>query len=230
MRIFIAEDDPTIARAIAVMLQKNKYAVEVAHTGTDALDAILAGSYDALILDIMLPGMDGLTVLRNVRAHGIHTPTLFLTARSEIEDRVAGLDAGADDYLPKPFAMSEFLARVRALLRRSESYTPRILTFGNVTLDCGQYTLSTVPSTETVRLNNKEFQLMELFMHHPRQVFPAERLMELVWGLDAAAEIDVVWTYIGFLRKKCRAVHADIAIQTIRGAGYALTEVDNHAS
>ena len=126
--------------------------------------------------------------------------------------------------------MSEFLARVRALLRRSESYTPRILTFGNVTLDCGQYTLSTVPSTETVRLNNKEFQLMELFMRHPRQVFPAERLMELVWGLDAAAEIDVVWTYIGFLRKKCRAVHADIAIQTIRGAGYTLTEVDNHAS
>ena len=135
MRIFIAEDDPAIARAIAVMLQKNKYAVEVAHTGTDALDAILAGSYDALILDIMLPGMDGLTLLRTARAHGIHTPALFLTARSEIEDRVAGLDAGADDYLPKPFAMSEFLARVRALLRRSESYTPRILTFGNVTLN-----------------------------------------------------------------------------------------------
>ncbi len=228
MRIFIAEDDLAIARAITVMLQKNKYTVEVAYTGTDALDAILAGSYDALVLDIMLPGMDGLTLLRTVRAHGIHTPALFLTARSEIEDRVAGLDAGADDYLPKPFAMSEFLARVRALLRRSESYAPRVLMFGNVTLDCGQYRLSAVKNT--VRLNNKEFQLMELFMRHPRQIFSAERLMEVVWGLDAAAEIDVVWTYIGFLRKKCRAIEANVEIRTIRGAGYALTEVDERAS
>ena len=230
MRILIAEDEVGIAKALKLVLEKSRYAVDMVHNGLDALDYILSVGYDAIVLDIMMPGLDGLEVLRRAREHGIHTPVLFLTAKGEVEDRIAGLDAGADDYLPKPFAMSEFLARVRALLRRSESYTPRILTFGNVTLDCGQYTLSTVPSTETVRLNNKEFQLMELFMRHPRQVFPAERLMELVWGLDAAAEIDVVWTYIGFLRKKCRAVHADIAIQTIRGAGYALTEVDNHAS
>ena len=228
MRILVAEDDRAIARAVEVMLSRNKYTVEVTNTGTDALDAILAGNFDALVLDIMLPGMDGLTLLRTVRQRGIHTPALFLTARGEIEDRVAGLDAGADDYLPKPFAMSEFLARVRALLRRSESYTPRVLTFGSVTLDCGQYTLST--ASAQVRLNNKEFQLMELFMRHPRQVFSVDRLMELVWGLDAAAETDVVWTYIGFLRKKCRTIGADIEIRTIRGAGYALSEVEDHAS
>ena len=230
MRILIAEDEVGIAKALKLVLEKNRFAVDMVHNGLDALEYMLSVSYDAVVLDRMMPGLDGLEVLKRAREKGVGTPVLFLTAKAEVEDRIAGLDAGADDYLPKPFAMSEFLARVRALLRRSESYTPRILTFGNVTLDCGQYTLSTVPSTETVRLNNKEFQLMELFMRHPRQVFPAERLMELVWGLDAAAEIDVVWTYIGFLRKKCRAVHADIAIQTIRGAGYALTEVDNHAS
>ena len=220
MRIFIAEDDPTIARAIAVMLQKNKYAVEVAHTGTDALDAILAGSYDALILDIMLPGMDGLTVLRTVRAHGIHTPTLFLTARSEIEDRVAGLDAGADDYLPKPFAMGEFISRVRALTRRSGNYAPDVICVGGTSLDLSSYTLSS--GGGSVRLNNKEFQLMELFMRNRGRVFSTDALMQKVWDLDTESETDVVWTYIGFLRKKLRQLDADVEIKTIRGAGYAL--------
>ena len=222
MRILIAEDEVTIARALKVMLEKNKYAVDMVHNGNDALDYIRASAYDALVLDIMMPGKDGITVLKAARAEGIATPALFLTAKAEIADRVAGLDAGADDYLPKPFAASEFLARVRALTRRSGAYAPSVLTFGNTTLDCSQYILKT--ALEEVRLNNKEYQLMELFFRHPRQVFSSDRLMENVWGLDSAAEMDVVWTYIGFLRRKLKQIGADIEIRTIRGAGYALEE------
>ena len=222
MRILIAEDELTIARALKVMLEKNKYAVDMVHNGLDALEYILAVCYDALVLDIMMPGMDGIQVLRAARSRGIATPALFLTAKAEIDDRVAGLDAGADDYLPKPFAAPEFLARVRALVRRSDSYAAPILRLGNLMLDCGQYTLASPMGT--LRLNNKEYQLMELFMRHPRQVFSCEHLMEKIWGLDAEAEIDVVWTYIGFLRKKLKQLEATAELRTIRGAGYALEE------
>ena len=222
MRILIAEDEVSIARALKVMLERNKYAVDVVYNGTDALDYIRAASYDALVLDIMMPGLDGLTVLREARTLGITTPALFLTAKAEVEDRVTGLDAGADEYLPKPFDASEFLARVRALTRRSGAYTPSRLTLGNTSLDCGTYQLLS-PYGQT-RLNNKEYQLMELFLRHPRQVFSSEHLMEKVWGLDSEADMDVVWTYIGFLRRKLRQIGADIEIKTIRGAGYALEE------
>lgn len=222
MRILIAEDELTIARALKVMLEKNKYAVDMVHNGLDALEYILAVRYDALVLDIMMPGMDGIQVLRAARSRGIATPALFLTAKAEIDDRVAGLDAGADDYLPKPFAAPEFLARVRALVRRSDSYAAPILRLGNLMLDCSQYTLASPMGT--LRLNNKEYQLMELFMRHPRQVFSCEHLMEKIWGLDAEAEIDVVWTYIGFLRKKLKQLEATAELRTIRGAGYALEE------
>ena len=223
MRILIAEDEVTIARALKVMLEKNKYAVDVVHNGNDALDYIQAAAYDALVLDIMMPEKDGIEVLKAVRAAGNTTPTLFLTAKAEVADRVAGLDAGADDYLPKPFAASEFLARVRALTRRSSSYASSTLCFGNTTLDRGQYLLKT--SLGEVRLNNKEYQLMELFFRHPRQVFSSEHLMEKVWGLDSEADMDVVWTYIGFLRRKLRQIGAGLEIRTIRGAGYALEEL-----
>ena len=222
MRILIAEDEVAIARALKVMLEKNKYAVDLVHSGNDALDYMQATAYDALVLDIMMPGMDGIEVLKAARRSGNTTPALFLTAKAEVADRVAGLDAGADDYLPKPFAASEFLARVRALTRRSNSYASSALCFGNVTLDRGQYLLKT--TLGEVRLNNKEYQLMELFLRHPRQVFSSEHLMEKVWGLDSEAEMDVVWTYIGFLRKKLRQIGAEIEIRTIRGAGYALEE------
>ncbi len=222
MRILIAEDEVAIARALKVMLEKNKYAVDLVHNGNDALDYIQATAYDALVLDIMMPGKDGIEVLKAARRSGNTTPALFLTAKAEVADRVAGLDAGADDYLPKPFAASEFLARVRALTRRSNSYASSALCFGNVTLDRGQYLLKT--TLGEVRLNNKEYQLMELFLRHPRQVFSSEHLMEKVWGLDSEAEMDVVWTYIGFLRKKLRQIGAAIEIRTIRGAGYALEE------
>ena len=220
MRILIAEDEVSIARALKLMLEKHKYTVDLVHNGTDALAYISSTPYNALVLDIMMPKMDGIELLMAVRKMGIKTPALFLTAKGEVEDRVAGLDAGADDYLPKPFAASEFLARVRALVRRSATYAPTLLTFGSVELDCNQYILRT--SSGELRLNNKEYQLMELFMRNPRQVFSTTLLMDQVWELGSEAEIDVVWTYIGFLRKKLRQLRADIEIKTIRGAGYTL--------
>ena len=217
MRILLAEDEISIARALKLMLEKNQYTVDMVHNGADALHFIRSVPYDALVLDIMMPEMDGLELLTAARKMGIKTPALFLTAKGEIEDRVAGLDAGADDYLPKPFATSEFLARVRALVRRSSAYAPAVLSFGSVELDCGQYVLRT--SSGELRLNNKEYQLMELFMRNPRHVFSTTFLMDKVWELETDAEIDVIWTYIGFLRKKLKA---DIEIKTIRGAGYTL--------
>lgn len=222
MRILIAEDEVSIGRALKVLLEKERYTVDLVHNGNDAVDYIEAAHYDALVLDIMMPGRDGIEVLTTVRAHGNTTPALFLTAKGEIEDRVAGLDAGADDYLPKPFATSELLALVRALVRRSDAYAPNVLSLGDLALDCGQYVLSAGGRSE--RLNNKEFQLMELFLRHPRQVFSSERLMEHVWGFDSEAGIDVVWTYIGFLRKKLKQLGTHVEIRTIRGAGYALED------
>lgn len=223
MRILIAEDEVSIAKALKVMLERNKYVVDAVYNGTDAVDYACTNVYDALILDIMMPGMDGIAALTAIRRSGVTTPALFLTAKAEVEDRVAGLDAGADDYLPKPFAASEFLARVRALTRRSGGYAPALLRLGNTTLDCGQYTLSTPAGS--LRLNNKEYQLMELFLRHPRQVFSSEHLMQKLWSMDSAAEMDVIWTYIGFLRKKLKLLEADVEIRTIRGAGYALEEL-----
>lgn len=223
MRILIAEDEVSIAKALKVMLERNKYVVDAVYNGTDAVDYACTNVYDALILDIMMPGMDGIAALTAIRRSGVTTPALFLTAKAEVEDRVAGLDAGADDYLPKPFAASEFLARVRALIRRSGGYVPALLRLGNTTLDCGQYTLSTPAGS--LRLNNKEYQLMELFLRRPRQVFSSEHLMQKLWSMDSAAEMDVIWTYIGFLRKKLKLLEADVEIRTIRGAGYALEEL-----
>lgn len=223
MRILIAEDEVSIAKALKVMLEKDKYTVDIVYDGQDAYDFIMTTAYDVIVLDIMMPKMNGITVLTAVRKCGINTPALFLTAKTEIEDRVVGLDAGADDYLPKPFASSEFLARVRALARRSDIYAPSLITFGNVTLDCNRYIIRT--NKNEIRLSNKEFQLMELFIRHPHQVFSTEHLMEKIWGFESDAEMDVVWTYIGFLRRKIRELSANIEIKTIRGAGYALEEI-----
>lgn len=223
MRILIAEDEISIAKALKVMLEKNKYQADIVHDGMEAFDYITTGTYDALVLDIMMPKMDGIELLTLIRKQGISTPALFLTAKAEIEDRVAGLDAGADDYLPKPFASSEFLARVRALCRRSNTYLPSVLTFGNTTLDCSRYIIKA--GSHEVRLNNKEFQVMELFMRYPHHIFSVEHLMDTIWGPESAAETDVVWTYVGFLRKKLRQISADIEIRTVRGAGYTLEEI-----
>lgn len=220
MRILIADDEQGIAKALKVILEKNKFAVDAVFSGTDALDYIMSTPYDAIVLDIMMPGLDGLTVLKRAREAGVKTPVMLLTAKSEISDRVAGLECGADDYLPKPFATAEFVARVRALTRRSESYTHSVITVGSTQLDSGRYELRC--GDKSAALSNKEYQLMELFMRSPRRVFSTEHIMELIWGFDAEAETDVIWTYISFLRKKLRQIDSDAEIKTIRGAGYAL--------
>jgi len=220
MRVLIAEDEIATAKALKILLEKAKYTVDIVHNGRDAWDYIQAGSYEVIVLDIMMPGMSGLEVLTLLRKDHITTPVLLLTAKAEVEDRVAGLDAGADDYLPKPFATNELIARIRALGRRSETYSDSVQKVGKVTLDSNRYEMSC--GEKSLKLSNKEFQLMELFFLHPGHVFSAEHLMEKIWGYDTDSDIDVVWTHIGFVRKKLRQLDADVEIKTMRGAGYAL--------
>ena len=223
MHLLLAEDEESLARGLRHLLEKSKYSVDIVFNGLDAWDYFRAGHYDAVILDIMMPGKNGIEVLKTIRQSGSSVPIMMLTAKAEIEDRVAGLESGADDYLPKPFATAEFLARVKALTRRSGSLICEdALHFGSVSLDRNTYELSA--KTEKVRLNNKEFQLMELFFRHPHFVFSTEYLMDNIWGPDSEAYSDVVWTYIGFLRKKLKQIRADIQIRTVRGAGYSLEE------
>lgn len=219
MRVLIADDEPAITKALKVILEKNKFTVDAVYNGRDALDYMLTGQYDAVVLDIMMPELSGLDVLTRARAQGVKTPVMLLTAKGEVSDRVTGLDCGADDYLPKPFAASELVARVRALTRRSDSYTHTVLSLGQTRLDSGRYELAC--GDKSVSLSNREYQLMELLMRNARRVFSSERIMELVWGFDANADTDVVWTYVSFLRKKLREINADTEIKTIRGVGYA---------
>ena len=220
MRILIAEDEISTAKALKVILEKNRFSVDIVHNGDDAWNYIRTGTYEVIVLDIMMPGMNGLEVLAKTRENNINTPVLMLTAKSEIEDRVAGLDAGADDYLAKPFATSELIARIKALGRRSEVYSDSVKKAGNVTLDSNRYELSA--DGKTVSLTNKEYQLLELFITHPGFVFSTEHLMDKIWGLDSESDIDVVWTHIGFVRKKLKTVGANVEIKSIRGAGYSL--------
>lgn len=220
MRILIAEDETELAKGLKFLLEKNKFTVDVVHDGEEALTYFQSRDYDVVILDIMMPKVNGLDVLKQIRESGSGVPVLMLTAKTEIEDRVAGLEAGADDYLPKPFASPEFIARVKALSRRNAGYAQQRLSFENVQLDCNRYELTC--ESRAVRLNNKEFQLMELFMRNPRFVFSTAHLMDKIWGQDSEADISVVWTYVGFLRKKLKELDADIEIRTARGAGYFL--------
>ena len=224
MRILLAEDEAGLARGLQYLLEKSNFSVDVVHRGDDALDYFHSTVYDAVILDIMMPGKNGLEVLAQIRTEKSSVPIMMLTAKAEIEDRVIGLEKGADDYLPKPFATKEFLARVKALLRRSPSaYSENTMYFCNVTLDRNCFSLCY--EGNQIKLNNKEFQLMELFMLHPHHVFSTEHLMEKIWGLDSDSNIDVVWTYIGVLRKKMKSIFCDAEIKTVRGVGYSLEEL-----
>lgn len=220
MKILIAEDEISTAKALKVILEKSKFSVDIVHNGNDAWNYIQAGPYEVIVLDIMMPGMNGLEVLAKLRANDIKTPVLMLTAKGELEDRVAGLEAGADDYLPKPFASAELIARVKALSRRSEIYSDSVKQAGNLILDSNKYEMRV--GSDSVSLTNKEYQLMELFILHPGFVFSTEHLMEKIWGLDSESYIDVVWTHIGFVRKKLKSLNANVEIKTIRGAGYSL--------
>ena len=219
MRVLIAEDEVMISKALRALLERSKFTVDTAADGEEALDFLNVGKYDVIVLDIMMPKLDGIEVLKTIRASGDRTPVMLLTAKAEIEDRVAGLNAGADDYLPKPFATAEFIARVRALSRRSGSYISQEIVCGSTKLSCDTYELS---CRSAVQLNNKEFQIMELFMRNPHRIFSTEFIMDRVWGFDSDTSSDVVWTYIGFLRRKLRGIGSDIELRTVRGAGYSL--------
>lgn len=223
MRLLVAEDEREIGKALKLILERSKYSVDWVDNGTDALEYLLTGSYDGAVLDIMMPGQDGIAVLMALRRAGLSTPVLLLTAKAELSDRVAGLDAGADDYLPKPFASSELLARVRAMLRRREQFTPDLLTFEDLTLNCSAYELGSAHGV--LRLTNKEFQIMELLMRSPHHIFSSEQLMERIWGWDSDTEINVVWTNIAYLRRKMTRLKVRAEIRSVRGAGYMLEAI-----
>lgn len=222
MRLLLAEDERSLSRAIVAILEKNNYAVDAVYDGAEALDYLRTGHYDGAILDIMMPHMDGITVLRQLRTDGDTTPVLILSAKSEVDDKVNGLDAGANDYLTKPFAARELLARIRAMTRTADQPDTR-LTAGNITLDCSTFELSS--PTGSFRLANKEFQMMEMLMRSPRRLISTEQFMTRIWGCDSEAEINVVWVYISYLRKKLSALGATIRIKATRGAGYSLEAI-----
>jgi len=220
MRLLLAEDEKSLARAVSAILEKNNFSVDVVHDGADALDWLRAGNYDGAVLDIMMPKMDGITVLKTIRAEGNMLPVLLLTAKSEIDDKVEGLDSGANDYLTKPFAAKELLARIRAMTRTPTAQPSSTLQFGNLTLDRATFELKS-PSG-SFRLANKEFQMLETLMANPKTLVSTERFMEKIWGYDAEAEINVVWVYISYLRKKLAALNANVQIKATRNAGYSL--------
>lgn len=223
MRLLLAEDEMALSRALKAILERNNYSVDAVYDGQAALEYLEADNYDGIILDIMMPKIDGITVLREIRRKGNLIPVLLLTAISEVDDKVLGLDAGANDYLTKPFHSRELLARIRAMTRAQIAQPNSQLQMGNVTLDRATFELST-PSG-SFRLANKEFQMMELMMSNPKNLISSERFMEKIWGYDSEAEINVVWVYISYLRKKLTALHADIQIKATRNAGYSLEAI-----
>lgn len=223
MKLLLAEDEKELSRALEVILRHNNYAVDVVHDGQEALEYALAERYDGILLDVMMPKLDGLQVLQSLRKEGVTSPVLILTAKGEQEDKVRGLDLGADDYVTKPFHMPELLARIRALTRRAGDYTPSVLTFGDLELDKNTFELR--GPTGTLRLAGKEFQMLELLLSVPGRVIGTERLMERIWGYDCESEINVVWVCVSSLRKKLTALGSSVRIRASRGIGYSV-EVD----
>lgn len=223
MRILLAEDERSLSRALVMLLEKSNFSTDAVYDGEEALEYIASGNYDAVILDVMMPKLDGISVLRQIRRSGNSVPVLMLTARSEIEDKVLGLDSGANDYLTKPFATQELLARIRAMTRTYTAQTDSLLRFGNTTLDQASYELSGPGGS--FRLSKKEYQIMEYLLRNPRQLISTERLLEKIWGLNAEVEQNIVWVYISYLRKKLTALRANIQIKASRGAGYTLEEI-----
>ena len=220
MRLLYAEDEKSLARAVSAILVRNNYSVDVVYDGQSALDYLATENYDGAILDVMMPRMDGIEVLRRMRARGDSTPVLLLTAKGEIDDRVTGLDSGANDYLTKPFDTKELLARIRAMTRVLSVQPDKTVSFGKVALDCASYDL-TGPGGST-KLAGKEFQMMEMLMRNPRKLISTEAFMDRIWGFDSEAELNIVWVYISTLRKKLKGIGADIEIRARRGAGYYL--------
>ena len=223
MKLLYAEDERSLSEAVVDVLEYNKYRVDAVYDGQEALDYADNDQYDGIILDVMMPKKSGLEVLRTLRARGDRTPILLLTAKAEVEDRIEGLDLGADDYLSKPFAMGELLARIRAMLRRREEFTPDLLTMGNLSLDRQSYTLSV--GDRRVLLPKLEFQMMEIFLLNRGIYLSTEDLLVKVWGYDTVAEIGIVWVYISYLRKKLANLGANVVIKAKRNIGYTLEQI-----
>lgn len=224
MRILIVEDEKALSRVLVKIFEKNYYSVDAVYNGKEALDYIASDNYDIVLMDVMMPVMDGITALKKIRESGNQIPVLLLTAKSDVEDKVMGLDSGANYYITKPFDTQELLAVVRAITRKEAQFDNR-LHFGNVTLDTSTYELTS--DTGNVKLTNKEFQMMEMFMSNPKMLISADTLMERIWGFDSDTEINVVWAYISYLRKKLKNINADFTIKSSRNSGYSLELIND---
>ena len=221
MKLLFAEDERSLSRAVVHILEKNCYSVDAVYDGETALEYLENGDYDGVILDIMMPKLDGISVLKTLRSRGNQVPVLMLTAKAEIDDKVLGLDTGANDYLTKPFDTKELLARIRAMTRGRQA-VDSCLTLGNLSLNRSNFELSS--PTGSFRLANKEYQMMELLMANPKHLISTERFLEKIWGFKSDVETSVVWVYISYLRKKLTALKADVTIKAVRNAGYLLEE------
>lgn len=228
MRILLAEDEQGLSRALVTILQHSGYEVDAVYDGMSACEHLCAVEYDAAILDIMMPGIDGIEALRRARSRGVQTPIIMLTAKSEVADKVEGLDAGANDYLTKPFAAKELLARIRVLTRPAAALDAVTLAVGNIRLNRSSCILEGPVGSE--HLSNRELQLLELFMSAPGDRIPTERLLMRVWGDEAPDDSSVVWVYISYLRKKLAAVGANAHIKAARGQGYSLDVADGNGA
>lgn len=222
MRLLLCEDETALAEAVAEILRFNKYSVDIVSNGIEALEYLNTENYDGLILDIMMPKLDGISVLKKIRAKKNSIPIIILTAKSEIEDKVKGLDLGADDYLTKPFDSKELIARIKAMTRRKSEFTNNILSFSDISLNCSTYELSGSLGTE--KLNNKEFQILEILLAGSGNIIPYNILMDRIWGYDSEAEENTVWVYISYLRKKLLQVSKAVTIKAIRGVGYKMEQ------
>jgi len=225
MRLLLAEDEKSLSHALVTILEKSHYSVDAVYDGQEALEYLESEAYDGLILDIMMPKVDGITVLKTIRKQGNKIPILILSAKSEIEDKVDGLDAGANDYLAKPFDARELLARIRVITRVNTESNDSLIRFGHVTLNRKTYVLK--GEKAEFKLANKEFQMMELLMANPHQVLSTDRIFEKIWGYESDTEINIVWVYIAYLRKKLVKMHADIEIKAHRNVGYSVELKEN---
>lgn len=224
MRLLLAEDERSLSKALVTILKYNHYSVDAVCDGQEALDYLLTGLYDGAVLDVMMPKMDGLTVLKEIRKRNKTLPILILTAKAQIDDKVEGLDLGADDYLGKPFDTKELLARIRAMLRRKTEAQENTLIFGDVKLDRTAFELSS--PTGALKLGGKEFQMLEMLLLKPGAVISAEQFMEKIWGYDSETEINVVWVYLSNLRKKLSSLSESVQIKVIRNLGYTIVKAD----
>jgi DNA-binding response OmpR family regulator len=222
MRLLLAEDEVELSNAIVTILKHQNYSVDAVYDGLDAYDYLSAQEYDGAILDIMMPKLDGISVLKKLRSEGNSTPILMLTAKSELNNKIEGLDSGADDYLTKPFAMQELLARIRSITRRNGEVQGQTLSFSDLTLNRSNFTLTC--GDKSIALSNKEFQMLEMMITNPKQIISQDQFMDKIWGLDSETEMSVVWVYISYLRKKLKDINSHVSIKATRNVGYSLVE------